>query len=144
MKDSSPKMRLNAFRSLATYEAINKGAGLVKWKGNKTALGYRLCYYPSKKDENEYCVDTGPVTSYRLSDMKRHGKGIDGLHVQAYIESGFRDEDIKFIDIRTLLQKSMETEMDIGVRTQKEKAMLKMVEAILKDKTKAEPEAEEK
>ncbi|MDA8403962.1 MAG: HEAT repeat domain-containing protein [Desulfobacteraceae bacterium] len=130
IKDSSGPIRLNAFKTLAVYETKNMGEGIIKWKSSdKSIQGYKVCYTaPNKNDD--CCIDTGLVSAIRLSDMKNHGKGLEGIRVQSYQESGVRDVDIKFIDIKALLQKSMEVETEKGIRTEKEKAMLKMIETI--------------
>jgi HEAT repeat protein len=124
LKDDSGEKRLRAFRILAGYEAKNGGRGWIKWKpSDHPVLGYRVC-------SDAECVETGPVSAFRLGDFQKKVSITDTVRVHAIQETGTTPMEFVFVDITAILQKSVELEKDSDIRLEKEKMLLPMLKEL--------------
>lgn len=131
LKDSSNEIRMNAFSTLAAYEFLNRGAGIIMWKpSDKSVTGYCVCYGKGNVGSSD-CIDMGLGTAFRLGDFKtvsREGKGIE---VKAFINETLTSVEYKFIDIMSLLEKSASNETSFGLKEKKNKALLELMKNLI-------------
>ncbi|MFA6008773.1 MAG: HEAT repeat domain-containing protein [Desulfobacteraceae bacterium] len=131
LKDSSNDIRLNAFTTLAAYELLNRGAGIIMWKSSdKNVNGYQVCTAKGKVATSD-CMDTGMSTIFRLGDFKsipREGKGIE---VKALFNETVSAVEFKYIDIMSLLEKSASSETNPGLKEKKNKALLELMKNLI-------------
>ncbi|GAB6094960.1 hypothetical protein JCM14469_12120 [Desulfatiferula olefinivorans] len=121
LKDDSGEKRLRAFRILSGYEMKNGGHGWIKWKSSPDpVVGYRVC-------SDQECVETGPVTAFRLGDFQTKVRITDTVRVHAIQEAGVRPMEFVFVDITAILQKSVELEKNPDIRLEKEKILLPLL-----------------
>lgn len=130
LKDSSNEIRQNAFTTLAAYELLNRGAGIIMWKpSDKGVNGYRVCSGKSKSPAD--CMDTGLSTVFRLGDFKtipREGKDVE---VKALLNETTENVEFKYIDIMSLLEKSASSETNQGLKEKKNKTLLELMKNLL-------------
>lgn len=131
LKDPSNEIRMNAFKTLAAYELLNKGAGVIMWKASeKDVNGYQVC--SGKGQTSADCIDAGMTTIFRLGDFKnipREGKGVE---VKALLSATTENVEFKFVDIMSLLEKSASNEKVPVLKEKKNKALLELMKNLIK------------
>lgn len=133
LKDPSGDVRIKAFNALVNYEIKNKATGIIKWKPYAhPVLGYRVCL---KNDRGvvESCFETGQVTAFSLGDFNKPVHGLEHVRVEAVQVTGTREMEAVFVDMTSILQKSVAIEKDASVRTEKEKLLLTLLKSLEKN-----------
>ncbi len=130
LKDSSQEIRMSSFTALASYERLNRGAGIIMWKPfEKSVKGYMVC--TGKTDNSSDCRDNGFGTAFRLGDFKLIPKNATGVTVKSIQEDGSVAVDFKFVDIMSILEKSASNETHLELKEKKNKALLELMKNLL-------------